>query len=138
MKTLQVECRCGAVGVEVLGEPIAQFFCHCDDCQAMHGAAYVSESIYPAQAVRVTRGAPSTFTLKRNPRIACPACGTRLFVDVLAFGVRGVNGYVLPAAEFSATFHMHCRFAVRPVRDDLPHYAGLPARFGGSDETVDW
>ncbi len=138
MTTLQIQCRCGAVGLEIAAEPLAQFFCHCDDCQAMHGAAYVPESIYPAPSVRVTRGSPSRFTLKRNPRVACPACGTRLFVDVLAFGLRGVNGYVLPSEEFRPTFHMHCRFAVRPVRDELPHYAGLPARFGGSDETVDW
>lgn len=138
MRTLHIQCRCGALGLEIAGEPIAQFFCHCDDCQAMHGAAYVSESVYPASSVRVTRGNPSSFTLKRNPRLACPACATRLFVDVLAFGVRGVNGYVLPPEEFRPTFHMHCRFAVRPVRDELPHYAGLPERFGGSDETVDW
>jgi hypothetical protein len=138
MRTLHIHCRCGALGLEVAGEPIAQFFCHCDDCQAMHGAAYVSESVYPASSVRVMRGSPSSFALKRNPRVACPACATRLFVDVLAFGVRGVNGYVLPPEEFRPTFHMHCRFAVRPVRDDLPHYAGLPERFGGSDETVDW
>jgi hypothetical protein len=138
MKTLQFGCGCGAVQLEVLGEPMAQFFCHCDDCQAMHGAAYVSESVYPADAVRVTRGSPAQWMLKRNPRFLCPECGTRLFVDVLAFGVRGVNGYVLPAGEFTPSFHMHCRFAVLPVRDDLPHYAGLPAAFGGSDETVDW
>jgi hypothetical protein len=33
---------------------------------------------------------------------------------------------------------MHCRFAPRPVVDELPHYASRPARFGGSDELVDW
>jgi hypothetical protein len=77
MRALHIQCRCGALGLEIAGEPIAQFFCHCDDCQAMHGAAYVSESVYPASSVRVTRG---------NPRLACPACATRSFVDVLAFG----------------------------------------------------
>lgn len=138
MKTLRLECRCGAVSLEVDGDPLAQFYCHCDDCQAMHGAAYVSESVYPAEAVRVSRGAATSWTLKRNPRFACPTCGTRLFVDVLAFDVRGVNGYLLPPGEFTPSFHMHCRFAVLPVRDGLPHFAGLPARFGGSDDEVDW
>jgi hypothetical protein len=33
---------------------------------------------------------------------------------------------------------MHCRFAVRPVVDELPHYKGMPERLGGSDETVEW
>jgi hypothetical protein len=35
-------------------------------------------------------------------------------------------------------FHTHCQHAVLPVKDDLPHFKNLPARFGGTDETVDW
>ena len=138
METLPVECRCGAVQLQLTGEPLEQFYCHCDDCQAMHGGAYVPESLYRADAVQVTRGAPASWTWKKNPRFTCPTCGTRLFIDVLAFGLRGVNGYLLAPGAFQPTFHMHCRFAVRPVRDDLPHFVALPARFGGSDASVDW
>jgi hypothetical protein len=138
MSTSALQCRCGAIRLEVSGPPIAQFYCHCDDCQVLHGAAYVPESVYPAAAVRVTRGAPFSWTLKRNPRFGCPQCGTRLFIEVVAQQLRGVNGYLLPDSEFNPTFHMHCRFAVRPVIDRLPHYAGRPARFGGSDDVVDW
>ncbi len=133
-----VACRCGAVQLELTGEPIVQFYCHCDDCQALHGAAYVPESVYPASAVRILRGNPNTWTLKRNPRALCGICGTRLFIDVAALNIRGVNGYLLPPGLFKASFHMQCRFAVMPVKDDLPHYKSRPARFGGSDETVDW
>jgi hypothetical protein len=135
---MQIQCRCGSVGIEVDGEPIAQFFCHCDDCQVVHGAAYAPESVYPAEAVKVVRGSPATWRLKRNPRFTCRECGTRLFIDVLSLGLRGVNGYLLPADRFQPRFHMQCRFAVRPVQDQLPHYKSRPARFGGSDDTVDW
>ncbi len=38
----KVQCRCGAVEIEISAEPIVQFYCHCDDCQAVHGAAYVA------------------------------------------------------------------------------------------------
>jgi hypothetical protein len=137
-ETVTIQCRCGAVAVEVSGEPIVQMFCHCDDCQAVHGAAYVPESVYPADAVRVVRGEPSTWKLKRSPRYTCRDCGTRLFIDVLPLKLRGVNGWLLPPGKFRAAFHMQCKFAVRPVKDDLPHYASRPARFGGSDEVVDW
>ena len=34
----KVQCRCGAVEIEITAKPIVQFFCHCDDCQAVHGA----------------------------------------------------------------------------------------------------
>jgi hypothetical protein len=138
MSTLEIACRCGSVGVEVSGEPLVQLYCHCDDCQAVHGGAYVPESVYPADCVRVVRGTPSTWKLKRNPRFTCTACGTRLFIDVLVLGLRGVNGYLLPANQFNATFHMQCQFAVRPIVDALPHFKSRPARFGGSDELVGW
>ena len=135
---MQIECRCGAVALEVSGPPMVQMYCHCDDCQVVHGAAYVPESVYRAEAVKVTRGEPTHWKLKRNPRVTCPACGTRLFIDVLALGLRGVNGTLLPAGEFDPEFHMNCHFALRPVKDALPHYKLRPAAFGGTDEQVDW
>ena len=67
----KIQCRCGAVEVEISGEPIAQMYCHCDDCQAVHGGAYAPESVYPADAVKVVRGDPMAWKLKRNP--ASPA-----------------------------------------------------------------
>ena len=137
-EAMRAACRCGAAEIEISGEPVAQFFCHCDDCQIVHGAAYVPESVYPADAVSVVRGEPAAFTLKRNPRVFCRDCGTRAFIDVLALKLRGVNGYLLPPGRFEPQFHMNCQFAVRPVEDSLPHFKSRPARFGGSDETVDW
>ena len=138
MKPSTVQCRCGAVALEIAADPIVQFYCHCDDCQAMHGAAYVPESVYPSDAVRVVRGSPISWTLRRNPRTLCGTCGTRLFIEVAALGVRGVSGTLLPEGQFRPRFHMQCQFAVAPVKDGLPHYKGRPSRFGGSDEQVDW
>lgn len=138
MSQVDVQCRCGAVQLTISGEPIAQFYCHCDDCQAVHGGAYVPESVYPASAVTVVRGATTAWKLKRNPRVSCAACGTRLFIDVLSFKLRGVNGYLLPTGAFKPQFHVQCQFAVRPVTDDLPHYKSMPPQFRGSEERVDW
>ena len=52
-----IECRCGAVAVELSVQPIAHFYCHCVDCQAVHGAAFVSVALYPAASVAIARGA---------------------------------------------------------------------------------
>ena len=46
----RIQCRCGAVEVAITAEPIVQFFCHCDDCQAVHGGAYVPDSIAPTRS----------------------------------------------------------------------------------------
>jgi hypothetical protein len=134
----KIQCRCGATELEIIADPIVQFYCHCDDCQAVHGGAYAPESVYPADDVKVVRGDPMAWKLKRNPRVTCRECGTRLFIDLEALRLRGVNGFLLPAAEFQPAFHSQCQFAVRPIVDDLPHYKGMPKRFGGSDETVGW
>ncbi len=131
-------CPCGAVELTVRGTPLAQFYCHCDDCRKMSSGAYAAESVYRGNDVEITRGAAAVWTLKRNPRHFCAACGGRLFIEVAARNLRGVNGFLLPADAFRPQFHVNCRFAVLPVRDGLTHYAGMPVAFGGSDETVDW
>jgi hypothetical protein len=46
------------------------------------------------------------------------------------------NGALFPEGGFTPEFHMQCRFAKSPVEDDLPHFKGLPSRFGGSGELM--
>jgi hypothetical protein len=134
----QIECLCGGIAVQIEGDPQVQFFCHCDDCQRVHGAAYVPVAMYPAAAVKVTRGQPSSWALKSTPRTTCADCGTRLFAEIPQIGMRCVMASLLPSGAFKPAFHMQCRYAVAPIRDDLPHFAGLPNNFGGSDETMPW
>jgi hypothetical protein len=84
------------------------------------------------------KGAPTSWALKITPRTFCAQCSTHLFAEVPGYGVRGVNAYLLPAGHFNPQFHLQCRYATLPVKDGLPHFAGLPARFGGSDELMPW
>lgn len=135
--TTTVQCPCGTVEMQLEGTPMAQFFCHCDDCQKVHGKAYPS-SLYPAPAVSVSRGESEIFTLKSTPRTKCKQCGTYLFAEVPGYGVRGVNAELLPEGMFHPEFHVQCRYATAPIRDNLPHYKGNPARFFGSDELMQW
>lgn len=137
MKVAEIQCLCGVVRLRLTGTPVEQFYCHCDDCQAASSGPYVAVALYPADAV-VAEGELQTWTLRSLHRNRCAACGTRMFADVPALGQRGVNGLLLPRGLFTPAFHVQCRYAVLPVKDDLPHFEGLPARFGGSDETVDW
>jgi hypothetical protein len=135
---MKAQCRCRATEIEITAEPIVQFFCHCDDCQAVHGGAYAPESVYSADAVKVVRGNPTNWKLKRNPRVTCSESGTRMFIEVEARRLRGVNGFLLPPGKFQPAFHVQCQFAVRPIVDDLPHYNAMPRHFDRSDETVGW
>lgn len=132
-----VKCPCGGVEVTIAGPAILQYVCHCDDCQAVHGKAY-SCSLYPASAVAIVRGETEVFTLRICPRTKCKQCGTYLFAEAPGHPVRGFNGALLPAGAFSPEFHIQCRYAAAPITDGLPHYKAVPARFGGTDELMDW
>lgn len=138
MSTTTIQCLCGDVQIDLSGEPMAQVYCHCDGCQTAHSAAYVLVAMYPADAVRVTRGKTMEWSVVRTPRITCARCGTRLYQEPPGFPVRGVNAMLLPEGRFKPMWHQQCQHAVVPVKDDLPHFKGYPAAIGGSDELVGW
>ena len=135
---IETQCLCGGVSLHIDEEPLAQVYCHCSDCQVAQGAAYAINSVYPADAVKVVRGTPNTLVVHGTPRLRCSSCGTPLFTEVEAAGLRSVNAYLLPAEKVVPRLHIHCADAVMPVVDSLPHYARLPASFGGDDKRVDW
>ncbi len=81
-------CHCGAVRYQVEGEPITHALCHCTDCRRCAGAPMVGWTMYPADAVKVTKGKPKVYASSPNVgRHFCGACGTGLFY---------VNPVVLP------------------------------------------
>jgi hypothetical protein len=138
MTTTTIQCNCGAVRMELIGEPLAQLYCHCDDCQAMQSAAYVPAVLYRIADTRIVSGEPSMWTLRRTPRATCRVCGTPMYSEPPGLGMLGIRAHLLPKGMFKPTFHMNCQYAMLPVKDDLPHYKGFPAMFGGSDEQVPW
>jgi hypothetical protein len=138
VKAIEISCLCGAVKVQIKGEAVEQFYCHCDDCQAVSGGAYIGVAVFPSDAVTIAQGAPVAWRYKVLPRRMCGACGTQLTAEVPGFDQTGVKANLLPKDVFKPKFHINCRYALLPVKDDLPHFKGFPAKFGGSDETVDW
>jgi len=138
MEAIALSCQCGSVQLHLGSAPIAQFYCHCDDCRAATGGAFVPIALFSTDAVAVSGKDPVTWTHKTLPRSRCSTCGTFLFGEPPGLGVRGVSGFLLPADWFNPTFHSQCQYAVMPVKDELPHFKALPASFGGTGETVGW
>lgn len=138
MSNIEIKCLCGSVALKLTGDPVVQAYCHCDDCQAAHSAAYVATAAYPSQSVEVIKGQLVPLVVKTTPRMRCHNCGTFLFTEVAAAGLRSVNATLLPKSQFKPQFHLQCQYAVLPVIDDLCHFNDFPAAFGGSDELVSW
>lgn len=137
MAKFEGKCSCGAVSVEIDGDPKVAFYCHCDDCQKVHSATAIPVVMFGAGDVKV-HGEVKTWMLRTTPRTSCATCGTRLFAEPPGMGVRGVVANVLPAGTFQPAFHIQCQHAQVPVKDGLPHFKGFPAAFGGSDDVMDW
>lgn len=132
-----IECLCGAVSVDLSDDAVAHFYCHCVDCQAVHGAAFVPVALYRASSVSIARGELQSWALRTTPRRTCARCGSRIFAEPNP-QLRGITATLLPLGVFKPTFHINCVSALLPVRDALPHYATLPAKMGGTDTLVDW
>ncbi len=133
-----IACLCGALRLRLDGAPLLGFWCHCADCRAAHGAAYVGVALWPVAGLHILEGTPATFTIRDLPRAFCPACGTRMFARVPGTDSVGIVASRLPEGAFAPAFHIHCAEAVASVRDALTHYARLPSAFGGDDRLCDW
>ena len=131
-------CACGAIELELTGEPLVCLYCHCSDCQAVHGGAYVPAALYRFEQTRLVTGRPLLWVRKHTARATCRDCGTRVWAEPPGEWLRSVPGGLLPAGVFVPAFHMQCQDAVAPVADGLPHYRGFPALLGGSDELMPW
>lgn len=138
MPTMDVQCPCGAVTLSMSGEPVGQVFCHCDDCQRAHSAAYVARAIYPRDAVKVAKGETRRWKNRVRDMVICASCGAHLYGEHEKNPFRGVNASLLPPGAFKPEAHLHCRHAVAPVTDGLPHFRDIPAPYGGSGELVGW
>jgi hypothetical protein len=132
-----IQCNCGAVEIALDDAPLDQFFCHCRDCRASSGGAYSLAAVYSASEVRVVGGTLATSVIRTMARHHCAACGTQMTAEPGPDMV-GVKADRLPPGSFAPAFHIHCASALLPVVDNLPHYADLPADWGGSGERVNW
>ena len=135
---MKFSCLCGTCVIQIEGEPISQFYCHCDDCRTASGGAYTAVAIYPEEAMTVVAGQLATWAVRNMPRHHCAVCGTRMLATIESFKAVGLMGNLLPKSRFAPSFHIQCADALLPVLDGLPHYERLPVEFGGSGKILDW
>ena len=67
MTTYDGECFCGAVKVEVLGEPEAMGYCHCRSCRSWSGGPVNAFTLWKPDAVRIAAGfSDAEYLMKRR------------------------------------------------------------------------
>ena len=132
-------CFCGAVEVEVDGQPEAMGYCHCSSCRSYTGAPLVAFTLWKEEQVRVIAGAALLGGFNKSgmsDRRFCTQCGGHLMTFHPGLGFTDVYAAKLPSVPFRPSVHLNYAEAVMRVRDGLPKLKDFPAHVGGSGETV--
>lgn len=129
------QCFCGAVSVNVTGEPVAMGYCHCASCRAWSAGPVNAFTLWKPEAVKVTRGAEHLGAYQKTEfsvRKWCQRCGGHVLTEHPAWGVVDVYAAILPGLAFKAALHVNYQETVLHVRDGLPKQKDFPAEMGGS------
>jgi hypothetical protein len=132
-------CFCGAVQLEVDGEPEAMGYCHCRSCRSWSGGPVNAFSLWRPEAVRITGGEANVATYTQTPlseRKYCTKCGGHLMTNHPPLGMVDVFAATIPTLDFQPGVHVNYAETVLPMRDGLPKLKDFPKEFGGSGEPV--
>jgi hypothetical protein len=134
------KCFCGAVELTVTGEPLAMGYCHCDSCRAWSAGPVNAFSLWPPDAVRITKGANdigSYQKTKKSIRTWCKTCGGHLLTEHPLWKVTDVYVAVIKNLPFKAALHVNYENTVLPMKDGLPKQRDFPTEMGGSGKLLD-
>lgn len=132
-------CFCGAVTVEVDGEPEGMGYCHCRSCRSWSGGPVNAFSLWKPEAVRVSAGSENLATYQKtdlSQRQYCAKCGGHLMTRHPPLGLVDVFAATLPTLDFRPGLHVNYAETVLPMKDGLPKLKDFPAEFGGSGEMM--
>ncbi len=132
-------CFCGAVQIEVSGEPEAMGYCHCASCRSWSAGPVNALSLWKPDRVRVVEGAENIATFSKtafSERQYCTKCGGHLMTNHPPIGLIDVYAATIPTLHFKPGVHVNYAETVLPMRDGLPKLKDLPAEFGGTGQQM--
>ena len=132
-------CFCGAVTIEVKGEPEMMGYCHCTDCAEWAGAPVNAFSLWNPDNVTITAGADQLGSFARTEashRRFCKQCGGHVMSEHPDMGMTDVYLNIVKGVEHKGTMHIFYGEKSMSVPDGLPKFKDMPAEFGGSGEML--
>lgn len=116
-------CFCGSVELELSGAPAFQGYCHCDSYKQWLGAPVNAATLWPTEAVKVTKGEHLLGTFAKTPRSQrkhCTKCGSKLLNAHYDEGLIDVFATTIRSFRFEPAMHVHYQERLMDVPDDLP------------------
>lgn len=139
MSSHKAECFCGAVHIEVSGQPAAMGYCHCQSCRSWSAGPLNAFTLWKTDDVRITAGAEHVGKYQKTPlseRHFCRRCGGHLMNKHAPLGLIDVFAAKLPTLEFEPGVHVNYAETVLAMHDGLPKLRDFPSELGGSGELV--
>lgn len=134
-------CLCGAVQLELFGEPVFMGLCHCESCRRWIGSPVHGSALYASDNVTFIQGEDMLSTYKRTPdtgsiRKFCKLCGSPVLIDHPTINMTDFPAVQIPDLDFVPTAHTNYAEKVMSIRDGLPKYKDFMPMVGGSDVTL--
>ena len=137
--TIKGSCFCGAVQIEISGDPAAMGYCHCSDCRVWSAGPINAFSLWAPESVKITQGADDIDTFaktEQSHRKWCKKCGGHIMSEHPGMGLTDVYAAILPDLDFQPQMHVFYGEKMVSVKDGLPKLKDVPAEMGGSGETL--
>lgn len=128
---LKGRCGCKAVGYEVSDEFLVAFNCHCSNCRANTGSAFLPWGEIEPEKLRVTKGADSLILIGdgdgHNAR-RCGKCFSLLYWTGYEGKIRVPYGSLIDEPALNPTAHMFVgsKAPWYEILDDLPQHTDDP------------
>jgi hypothetical protein len=138
-KTYEGQCFCGAVTIEVTGDPEGVGYCHCKNCRSWSAGPVNAFTLWKPEAVRVTKGEDQIGEYRHSEqswRQWCKVCGGHLLTQHPSWGLVDVYAATIPSFPFTPGVHVNYESTVLPMKDGLPKLKDFPTELGGSGEAM--
>jgi hypothetical protein len=138
-KTYSGQCFCGAVTIEVSGEPVGAGYCHCANCRSWSAGPVNAFTLWKPNDVKVTSGEDQLgefHNTEQSYRQWCRICGGHLLTRHPTWGLVDVYAATIPSFPFAPGVHVNYASTVLPMKDGLPKLKDFPEELGGSGEAM--
>jgi hypothetical protein len=132
-------CFCGAVEIEVTGEPVVQGYDHCRSCRQWSASPVNAFTLWRPGAVRVVKGEDRIGVYNKSPlsyRKWCKTCGGHLYTEHPPWELIDVYAATIPDLPFAPSVHVNYGEHVLRIADGLPKLKDFPKEMGGSGEVL--
>ncbi len=128
---LRGRCACKAIAFEVSDEFVVAYICHCSNCRAATGSAFLPWGEIEPEKLRVMKGADALMLIgdaRGHHARRCEKCFSLVFWTGYEGRIRVPYGSLIDAPALKPTAHMFVgsKASWHEILDDLPQHDESP------------